>query len=1146
MENINIHLADEEAIYVITRTGQRELLNLNKITDRLQKLARRHPKINHINAYELMLKVGTGLKSEITTYEIDEYTANAAASMSITNPYYMKLASRIIIDNHQKITLGNFLDKMKLAYFRKDHSGIISPLLSKEFFNYVEDNHNTIQKFIDYDRDFLLDLFGFKTFLSIYSLKIDKKPIERPQDMFMRTAIALHMHTKIISKHENNIEYNTDEELVMIKNTYDSLSKLQYSQASPTYFNAGTKKTQYSSCFLLGSDDDTNKIMDTAKEMANISKWGGGIGIHAHNIRGSGSLIRGTNGYSNGIVPFLQIYNSTIRAFNQGGKREGAAAVYLMLHHPDIETFLKLRLPNGSEENRARSLFYAVWIPDLFMERVRDGKMWSLFDPNKTYDLSNLYDEICKEDDKSGKRYTNKYLDMEEKKMYSRQLPAREIWELIYNANKVTGMPYICFSDTINKYSMQKNIGTIKSSNLCVSGDTVILTDLGYRNIMYLSESKPPVATIWNGEEWTEATFAKTGTKKELLNITFSDLTELKCTAGHKFAIWEPSAKDGYLERNASSLKIGDILYTNKFPVINDNLDTRIKYLSDQINIISSDKSKVNLVKLYCNTIGTNPFIQYDDMHKNYRLNFSVKDQIQLNKFKLHSHHIISDEKNTLKVLKIEKVSTLMDTYCFNEPKKHMGIFNGVLAMNCAEIVEYSDSNQTAVCNLCSVNLAACVKDIYTPEEKNMDESNRRELDHEFPVNPYFDFKQLTSMTTLATINLNNIIDKNFYPDYKTYRNNMRYRPIAIGIQGLANTFAKLRYSFESDEAKVLNKNISECMYYAALSQSSKISKEIYKELVVTCKEKGEVSYLCYTNIKNWPDRFSPEEETFIFKVTNHALIPKNIGAYPGMNWNGGSPLHQPTDIGNTRNTTNTTNTGNPDCNNSDVKFHWELYGLKESDLSGMFDWGTLREHIKIYGVRNSLLLANMPTASTSQLLGNNESFEPFTSNIYKRKTLAGEFIVINKYLIRDLYNLGLWNSKIKDYLIALEGSIQAIEGIPDEIKKLYKTSWEIDQKKLITLAADRQPFIDQAQSLNWFLEDVSLAEFNKLAFHAWNLKLKTGKYYLHSRPAIHAEKFSIDPKLQQEMKEKLEKDKSKRNTSFMEPLKDVCELCSG
>lgn len=872
----NADFNEDEVMYVITRTGRKVPLDTNQITERLRNLINRKPKIPHVNPHALMLEVCKGLSNGISTYEIDEYAANASASLSVTNPYYLKVAARIAIDNHQKNkTERSFIDKMRRAYLNLDEDGKISPLLSSEFFKYVEENQDAIEKIIDYSRDFLLDFFGFRTFQMSYSIKINDKPIERPQDMFMRTAIALHM----------NEHGSIEEDFKYIAETYDLLSKKFYTHASPTYFNAGGRHPQYASCFLLGTEDSRDGIMHTADTMSMISKWAGGLGVHVSGWRGTNSRIRSTNGRSSGIVPFLQIYNYTLKAFNQGGRRPGRAAIYLMPHHPDIMKFIELGRNTGLDEQRARDLFYALWIPDIFMERVRDDKLWSLFDPDRCGDLSNFH----------GNEYRAKYLELEAAKKYTQQIPARDIWLAALTTNQEVGHPYICFSDTVNRLSMYSNIGTIKSSNLC------------------------------------------------------------------------------------------------------------------------------------------------------------------------------------------------------------------------SEIVLYSDHKEYSVCILSSLALPNFVFDGYSADELKLDENNRRELNHEYPVNPWFDYDLLRKVTATVVTNLNLIVDKTFHPVIETKRGNDRHRPIGVGVQGLDDCYAKMRMPFASDAAKDLNKRIFEHIYYAATSQSSKLARQRWMSLKRECSANTGV-----TVDQHHPDNYDVTTVTY----STASEIPKTIGAYPSMLWNGGSHI-------------------------SKGVFHWELAGLDASKLAAKeIDWESLRAHIKEFGVRNSVTIAVMPTASTSQLLGNNECIEPYTSNIYKRSTLAGEYIVIKKYLINDLYNLGIWSSSIKDYLLASEGSIQHIEGIPNDIKELYPTVWEIDQSVLVQQAIDRQPFVDQAQSLNLYVPDLSPAKWNKLMFLAWKGGLKTGKYYIHSKPAVRPQIFTLDPAKKKEMDALIEK--NKHGTAFLEPLHEVCEVCSG
>ena len=896
----------DEIITVITRSGKHEIINPNKILERLNVLIAREPVIQNVHPYNLMLEVIQRIRNNISTTEIDDMTANYAASKSITNPYYMQLATRIIVDNHQKNTSNEFFEKMYRAYNRTVmYNDILSDinltqkkiksLISYEFFEYVCKHKDYIESLIDYSRDYLIEYFGFKTFLLLYGLKIENLVIERPQDTFMRVAIAINMNTK------NNI----NEELLLVKKLYDQFSLKKLTNGSPTLFNAGTPHPQYASCFLLGTEDSVDGILHTNNSIATISRYGGGIGLHINNWRSTGSYIRGTGGVSNGIVPFLQMYNANIKAISQG-KRNGSAAIYLSLHHADILQFLKLKLPSGLDNERARDLHYGVWVSDLFMKRVKENALWSLFNPDAVGDLAELYDE------QENKKYTQRYIQLEERKLYVEQLPARDLWKAIFESNKIKGIPYICFSDVCNYMSNQKNLGTIKSSNLC---------------------------------------------------------TEI-------------------------------ILYSNG---------------------------------------------------------------------------------------------------------------------------KQDDQGEYAVCNLSSINLTICVKDnkeaneCDVKKEANECDVKNTQYSDDYPLNPYFDFNQLIETVKIAVVNLNNIIDKTFYPTVETKRSNLRHRPIGIGVQGLADVYAKMRIPFDSFEARQLNKKISETIYYAALTQSTHLAKELYKHINKSINvENGTYTIPTY-NLDNFSS---------IKTFTKDDKIPSDIGSYPSYKWSGGI-YNKPAPI-------------------AEGIFHWELYGLTIKDLNSNiygqnYDWETLREHIKTFGVRNSQLVALMPTASTSQLLSNNECTEPYTSNVYKRKTLAGEFVIINRWLTHDLFKMGIWNDKIKDSIIALDGSVQLIEEIPQQIRNLYKTAWEIGPDELIQQAIDRQPFVDQAQSLNWFIEDLNYGQFTKLAFKAWNGKLKTCKYYVHTRPSSGAQKFTIDPLLQEELIKKMAAEK----LSNMTEKETICESCS-
>lgn len=1061
--------SEDEIMYVITRTGRKEPLDTNQITNRLKTLINKAPKIPHINPFELMLKVCEGLKSGITTYEIDEYAANASASLSVSNPHYLSIAARIAIDNHQKNTIRSFVDKMRMAYLNTDEQGGHNPLVTSAFYKYVEEHQDLIESMIDYQRDFLLDFFGFRTFQKSYSIKVKNKPIERPQDMFMRAAVALNMNTGDLI-----------DELKNIKETYDLLSQKYYTHASPTYYNAGGLHQQLASCFLLGTEDSLEGIEKTGADMSRISKWAGGIGVHINGWRATGALIRGTNGKSSGIVPFLRTYETRMLAFNQGGRRPGSAAIYIMPHHPDLMKFIALRRNDGVEKERARDLFYALWIPDIFMERVAQGGIWSFFDPSVCGDLS----------DYTLDDYTKRYLMLEEQKKYTHQLSAREIWEEIYKSEKETGLPYICFSDHANRAFMQKNLGVVKSSNLCVAANTLILTLNGYQQIQELATKNGGLNVIWNGEEFTEAQFAKTSDQAKLIRLEFSDGTYLISTEYHRFQLLDGTIK------TAIELTQDDVIAECKWPkLFKYDIEKILARLQPALNGYVIPESSI-IDKYLCQCVGLNGVLKDSTLY--FKTDINTGSPL---------YDIQASRCEPLKMISRTDAG-YGPTYCFNEPKKHMGIFNGVPAMNCSEIILYSDSKEYAVCVLSSVSLPAFVFDSDSDETERSDmTSEAKFLNHTFPTRPYFDFKKLIEVVRVMVRNLNNVVDKTHHPIEETRRGNNRHRPIGIGVQGLDDAYSKMRYPFDSAEAAKLNKEIFECIYYAALTESSVMCRRKYKALKKQCETEG------FIVIEKYPEN---SYDPIKVKYTDPAEIPKKVAAYPSMEWNGGAPIAKGV-------------------------FHWEFY---EPTLSGMFDWESLREHIKEFGVMNSLLVALMPTASTSQLLGNNECFEPYTSNVYRRETNAGEYIVIKKNLINDLYNLGLWNTNLKDYLLACEGSIQHIEGIPEHIKDLYKTVWEIDQSVLIQQAIDRQPFVDQAQSLNLYVRDLNLTKWTKLIFQGWRGKLKTGKYYLHTEAAQAPTKFTIDPAKQAEALEIIRQKPMNKGTTKV--LKDICESCSG
>lgn len=873
-------------MYVIKRNGNLEEVNFQKISNRISYLVKEPYLLKNVNPQELAQKVIQGLYDKIHTELIDMHTADIAASMSVQHLDYLTLAGRIAINNHHKVTLNSFKDKMNIMYSRKDNNGKICPIVDSTFFKFVEKNQKKIDKYIDYSRDYNFSYFGFITLKKSYLISINDEIVERPQDMFMRVAIQLHIP-------ENVSSFKDESYLSKVFHTYDRLSQQYYTHATPTLFNSGLVNHNLSSCFLLSCDDSIDGIHKTLWDCNKISKFSGGIGVHMSMIRGEGSLIRGTNGKSKGLIPQLRMFNAGARAYDQGGdKRKGSFAIYLEVHHPDIVKFLKISMPQGSENERCHDLFTALWISDLFMERVKSNGDWAVFCPDECPGLNDVF----------GDEYTKLYLKYEQEGRYKNKYKAYDIWRMIYESQKESGMPYMCYKDTVNATSMQNNIGVTKSSNLC------------------------------------------------------------------------------------------------------------------------------------------------------------------------------------------------------------------------AEITLYSDTNEYASCNLASICLPTFVKDTYKPEELNIPEEERRSLNHEFPKNPWIDYKLLAEVASEVCENLNNVIDKTMNPLIETARSNFRNRPIGIGVQGLADVFIKCRVAFDSDEARSINKKMAEAIYYGALTKSTHLSKSIYQKAIASL-DHGSKEYRQTIYSKKVLETFPPlKKENVMNTYVAAAEIPKTVGSYPTYLQNGGSHL-------------------------SNGKFHWEMYGLKPEDLSGMFDWESLREHIKIYGVRNSMTTAYMPTASTSQIMGFAPCFEPYHSNMYRRTTLAGDFTVINKFLIHDLHEYGLWDETIGSYLLLNNGSIQNIEGIPQELKELYKTVYEIKQRSIIDLASDRQPFIDQSQSMNLFFEEFNLGKFSSVHMYAWEKKLKTGSYYIRTREAVMPPKFTVSANLSLEDQQKLSQ---KMPQKIVESNEDeICLVCS-
>ncbi|RCH54184.1 ribonucleoside-diphosphate reductase subunit alpha [Mucilaginibacter hurinus] len=751
-------------MYVIKRDGRRETVKFDKITARIEKLCYGFSLVDPIDVAK---KVIEGLYDGVTTSELDNLAAETAASLTTKHPDYALLASRIAVSNLHKNTVKSFSETMRMLYeYEDEKTGKSASLIAEDVWEVIKESAELLDSTIIYDRDFGFDYFGFKTLEKSYLLKVDGRIVERPQHLFMRVSVGIHKH-----------------DIDSVIRTYNLMSERWFTHATPTLFNAGTPKPQMSSCFLLTMKDDSiDGIYDTLKQTAKISQSAGGIGLSIHNVRATGSYISGTNGTSNGIIPMLRVFNDTARYVDQGGgKRKGAFAIYLEPWHADVFEFLDLRKNHGKEEMRARDLFYALWISDLFMKRVEANEDWSLFCPHEAPGLADCF----------GADFEKLYQKYESEGRARKVVKAQELWFAILDAQVETGTPYLLYKDAANAKSNQQNLGTIKSSNLCT------------------------------------------------------------------------------------------------------------------------------------------------------------------------------------------------------------------------EIMEYTAADEVAVCNLASLALPRYIN------------------------NGVFDHQKLYEVTYQVTLNLNRIIDNNYYPVEEARNSNLRHRPIGLGVQGLADTFIQLRLPFESDAAKHLNKEIFETIYFAAMTAS--------KDLAVV------------------------------------------DGAYESFK---GSPLSQ-------------------------GKFQFDLWGVTPN--SGRWDWENLRLDVMNHGVRNSLLVAPMPTASTSQILGNNECFEPYTSNIYTRRVLSGEFIVVNKYLLRDLVNIGLWTTAMKDKIITANGSIQEIDEIPQDIKDLYKTVWEIKMRNIIDMAADRGAYVCQSQSLNLFINAPNASKLTSMHFYAWKKGLKTGMYYLRTQAASQAVKFTVE-----------------------------------
>ena len=1082
---------------VIKRDGADEEMFFDKVTARIKNLCAGLD----VQADRVAQKVFTSMYDGIRTSDIDTLSADVAVDLMSEHPDYETLATRITVSNLQKTCPETFSSAMVALHAK----GIVSP----EFMKSIRLEMDT---WVQPKRDYDFGYFGIKTLQKGYLL-----PGETPQYMFMRVALAIH-----------------GQDFESARQSYNLMSQKYFTHATPTLFNAGTNRPQMSSCFLLATKDDSIEgIYDTLKECAQISKWSGGIGLHISNIRANGTPIKGTNGVADGIVPMLRVFNNTARYVNQGGgKRKGSFAVYLEPWHADVIEFLQLRLNQGDEEARCRDLFTALWIPDLFMQKVEEDGDWYLMCPNESPGLQDVY----------GEEFNELYRTYVAQGRYKKKVRAREVWDAILKSQVETGTPYMCYKDSVNKKSNQKNIGTVKSSNLCVAPETMILTKNGYKKI---SDLVGQVVDVWNGEEWSPVTISRTSDKSRLVRVNFSDGTFLECTEYHKFHLqvgygnnveikpttnlvpgdrlikWTPpnpiefedtedfnypythgffcgdgtylSTYSGFKtipsvslygekkklvehlevrtmsgEEDASGRLNVQLPYDlhNKFKVpLRGTVKTRLDWFAGlcdadghtqgcpgnptqkSVSVASIHLSFLRDIQLMLHTLGASSVIgllreagetelpdgkggkKMFDTQTCWRLVVSALGVETLLKAGFKTHRldlsdftpVTRDVRQYVRVISVEDNGRTDATYCFNEPKRHMGIFNGVIAGNCTEIMEVSAPDETAVCNLASLCLPSFVR-----------ERSWAKADGTSGTEKYFDLSEFHQVVQVVVENLNKVIDTNYYPTRPAALSNTRHRPIGLGVQGLADVFMMLSLPFDSLAARDLNKNIFEAMYHGALCSSCALAKKYGKY------------------------------ETFT-----------------------GSPA-------------------------SEGNLQFDLWGVKPTP--DVWGWDLLKADIQKYGLRNSLLVAPMPTASTSQIMGNNECFEPYTTNIYLRRTLAGEFVMVNKHLVRDLEKLGLWSKHTKDLIIAANGSIQGIQGVPENIKGVYKTVWEIPQKSLIDMAADRGPFVDQSQSLNIFMENPSLAKLTSMHFHGWRKGLKTGMYYLRTRAKAQPIKFTLDP----------------------------------
>ena len=1089
---------------VIKRDGHRVNVRFDEITDRISSMCNElNPKIDPA---KISQEVGSMIRDGITTSELDQLTSKLCANKITIHPDYGILASRLIIDDHQKNCERNFSDVCRSLYYNKDQIGDPCPMINQEIFDISKNYNKELCEIIDHNRDYLIDYFGFKTLERSYLLKIGNKSVETPQHMWLRVSIGIHGH---------NIE--------KVKETYDLMSKKYFTHATPTLFNSGTNNPQFSSCFLMGTEDSVEGIFKTIADCAQVSKWSGGIGIHISNIRAKGSYIRKTAGYSDGIVPMLKTYNATARYINQGGKRNGSFSLYLEPWHKDVLDFLECKKNHGAEELRARDLFYALWIPDLFMKRVKAGEMWSLMCPSECPGLCDVF----------GDEFEELYTKYENDDNYKKTtIEARIVWEHIINSQIETGTPYMCYKDAVNKKSNQSNIGTIRSSNLCVSPETKILTKNGYFEIKELDNKN---VDIWNGEEWSNTLVRKTGENQELIKVKMNNGSEIECTKYHKFYILGKryridnsykSTIDNIVEVDAQNLKIGmELIPVMNYPVIDSEKEFKYPYTHGFFcgdGSYHGRKTTLPQLALFGEKKKLEKYIDYrikssyDEKRdsQNYHLhrdlsekftvpiNYSLESRLRWLEGILDSDGCISKVKSDniygFKITSIHK-DFLIDIILMLQT---MGVFS-VLNKGrneCKRLLPDGNGGLNYYsCKECFILNIGC-NETYKLHKlglrpKRLDISNIKE----------------PSRKQSYVVKITGIIDNNRISDTYCFTEKKRGMGMFNGI--LTGQCAEINEYSDSKEYAVCNLAsicLPQFIEFSDNGPTFNFKKLIDVSRVITYNLNKIIDRNFYptpetklSNLKHRPvgvgvqglaDAYNimkipfDSDEAFelnkmIFEtiyygcVTESISIAKVDGAYETFD---GSPFSK-----------------------GILQFDmWETKNLSET-LG--YDWDKVRTDLKQYGIRNSLLTALMPTASTSQILGANECFEPRTSNIYVRRTLAGEFQIINTYLINDLIKLGLWDNWMRNEIIINQGSIKNIESIPDNIKQLYKTVWEIKQKVLIDQSVDRGRFVDQSQSLNLFFDVPKYGLLTKAHFYGWEKGLKTGSYYIRSNPSVNA-----------------------------------------